>query len=364
MLNCSREGLFELGRQLQQEGDSQAALHCFLSCLLGLTQVQSFHSLPNCLHQIAELYIDEKNYGKALQFIQAEKMFYEVALIELTSLHRSTGCQEDKSLGTSECLSHEELSEQTSQAQDLERLAQLCIMSKSANQGVGVTTAKGRDGNRRELKGPHLALEYSGKATKIHQRAFGNNHPITARSLELLATVYAEIGKTEYTDSLGECVSTLSKRFSATESFSDALSDNSHSHRDKHTELWHRKEPYIHQETLKTNVISKKLPTSILKRSNVSSVESDSSRRRKTERRVRFREPEITVHVYDKPQSHLHLALLSCLFLLLSALGLALYCTDRRRPQRACEELQTALAVYLLQFKQIIWACWIWLTMQ
>lgn len=45
---------------------------------------------------------------------------------------------------------------------------------------------------------PHLALEYSGKATKIHQRAFGNDHPITDRSLELLATVYAEIGKTEY----------------------------------------------------------------------------------------------------------------------------------------------------------------------
>lgn len=68
--------------------------------------------------------------------------------------------------------------------------------------------------------------------------------------------------------------------------------------------------------------------------------------------------------VYDTPQSHLHLALLTCLFLLLSALGVALYCTDRRRPQRACEELQTALAVYLLQFKQIVWACWIWLTMQ
>ncbi|XP_052010159.1 uncharacterized protein LOC127662835 isoform X1 [Xyrauchen texanus] len=350
MLNGSREGLFELGRQLQQEGDSQAALHCFLSCLLGLTHVQSFHSLPNCLHQIAELYIDEKNYGKALQFIQAEKMFYEVALIELTSLQGSTVCQEDELLDTSGCLSQEELSEQTSQAQDLERLAQLCIMSKR----------------------PHLALEYSGKATKIHQLAFGNNHPITARSLELLATVYAEIGKAEYTDSLGECVSNLSKRFSATESFSDALSGISHSHEDRHSELRHRKESYIHQETLNSKVISKKLPTSILKRSSGSSGDSVLSCRRKTKRRVRFREPEITVHdipydcigVYDTPQSRLHLALLTCLFLLLSALGLALYCTDRRRPHRSCEELQTAMAVYLLQFKQIVWACWIWLTMQ
>ncbi len=57
------------------------------------------------------------------------------------------------------------------------------------------------------------------------------------------------------TDSLGECVSTLSKRFSATESFSDALSSISHSHKDRHSELRHRKEPYIQQETPKTKVI-------------------------------------------------------------------------------------------------------------
>lgn len=58
-----------------------------------------------------------------------------------------------------------------------------------------------------------------------------------------------------FTDSLGECVSTLSKRFSATESFSDALSGISHSHKDRHSELRHRKEPYKQQETLKTKVI-------------------------------------------------------------------------------------------------------------
>ncbi|XP_036449615.1 nutritionally-regulated adipose and cardiac enriched protein homolog isoform X2 [Colossoma macropomum] len=342
MLNGGREGLFELGRQLQREGDSQAALHCFLSCLLGLTHVQSFHSLPNCLHQIAELFIDEKNYEKALKFIQAEKMFYEVALIELTALQGSTGSQEDGSLGSPGWLSQEELSEQASQAQDLERLAQLCIMSKR----------------------PHLALEYSGKATKIHQRAFGNDHPITARSLELLATVYAEIGKTEYSDSLGQCVSALSKRFSAAESYSNTLNGFSHSHKDRHTELRHRKESHPPPDAQKPKVINSKIPTSILKRTSVGGSESDPSHRRKTERRVRFREPEIIVHAYDSSQSRPYLALLTCLFLLLSALGLALYCTDRRRPHRACEDLQAALAVYLLQLKQILWGCWIWLTMQ
>ncbi|KAK2843433.1 hypothetical protein Q7C36_011648 [Tachysurus vachellii] len=345
MLNGGREGLFEQGRRFQQEGDSRAALQCFLSCLLGLTHVQSFHSLPNCLHQIAELFIDEKNYEKALQFIQAEKMFYEVALIELTALQRSTGTQEESTLGSPGWFSQEELSAQASQAQDLERLAQLCIMSKR----------------------PHLALEYSGKATKIHQRAFGNDHPITARSLELLGTVYAEIGKTEYTDSLSQYVSAMSKSSSAFESYNSTL--NGFTLSDKDSEHLHRKDPHLPSDTSKPKVINRKIPTSILKRTN----EPFLTQRRKTERRVRFSEPEITVHDipyydslggYDSYQSRPHLALLTCLFLLLSALGLALYCTHRRRPHRACEELQAALAVYLLRFKQILWGCWIWLTMQ
>ncbi|KAI3367739.1 hypothetical protein L3Q82_026579 [Scortum barcoo] len=380
MLNGGREGLFELGQQLQQQGEYQAALHCFLSCLLGLTHVQSFTSLPNCLHQIAELFITEKNYGKALQFIQAEKMFYEVALIELTALQGSTGntyCmfvvymrpQEEATLGSAGWTTPEELSEQASQAQHLERLAQLCIMSKQ----------------------PHLALEYSGKATKIHQRAFGNDHPITARSLELMATVYAEIGKTEYSeqpadsivgaaldhylclvmvlllDSLGQCVSALSKRFAAAESIRDStVNCLPHSHREKHSEVRHRKDTHHQQEdTQKPKVTNGKVPTSILKRPSPNyGSDTEPNHRRKGERRVRFREPETTVHAYETTPSRPHLALFTCLFLLMSFLGVAMYCTDRRRPQRVCEELEAALAVYLLHMKQLLWGCWIWLTMQ
>lgn len=346
MLSGGREGLFELGQQLQQQGEYQAALHCFLSCLLGLTHVQSFTSLPNCLHQIAELFITEKNYGKALQFIQAEKMFYEVALIELTALHRDTGPQEEATLGSAGAWSSpEELSEQASQAQHLERLAQLCIMSKQ----------------------PHLALEYSGKATKIHQRAFGNDHPITARSLELMATVYAEIGKTEYSDSLGQCVSALSKRFAAAESIKDTVNNClPHYHHDKHSEIRHRKDHQQEQDdTEKHKVTYGKVPTSILKRPSPSyGSDTEPSHRRKGERRVRFREPETTVHAYETTSSRPHLALFTCLFLLMSLLGVAMYCTDRRHPQRMCEELEAALAVYLVHMKQLLWGCWIWLTMQ
>ncbi|XP_029531331.1 uncharacterized protein LOC115138542 isoform X2 [Oncorhynchus nerka] len=386
MLNGGREGLFQLGQQLQQQGEYQAALHCFLSSLLGLRHVQSFTSLPNCLHQhrismfpvdsarytvkrrslsvclaqeqtekcqmallnIAELFISEKNYGKALQFIQAEKMFYEVALIELTAVQGSTGPQEEALLGSAGTgwASSEELSDQASQAQHLEQLAQLCIVSKR----------------------PHLALEYSGKATKIHQRAFGNDHPITDRSLELLATVYAEIGKTEYSDSLDQCVSVLSKRFAAAESFRDKLNNglphsHSHSHREKHSEVWHRKDPSPQDDTPKPKVTNGKIPTSILKRSGSGS-DSEPSHRWKGERRVRFREPETTVHAYDTSPPRPHLALFTCLFLLMSLLGVVMYSTDRRRPQRVCEELEASLAVYLIHMKQLLWGCWIWLTMQ
>ncbi|XP_034419365.1 nutritionally-regulated adipose and cardiac enriched protein homolog isoform X2 [Cyclopterus lumpus] len=344
MLNRGREGLFELGQQLQQQGEYQAALHCFLSCLLGLTHVQSFTYLPNCLHQIAELFITEKNYEKALQFIQAEKMFYEVALIELTTLHGSTGPQEEATLGSGGWTTPEELSEQASQAQQLERLAQLCIMSKQ----------------------PHLALEYSGKAAKIHQRAFGNDHPITARSLELMATVYAEIGKTEYSDSLGQCVSALSKRFAAAESIRDTVSCIPHSHREKHSEVRHRKDTHHQQEeALDPKVTNGKVPSSILKRPSPNSgSDTEPNHRRKGKRRVRFREPETTVHAYETTASRPHLALFTCLFLLMSFLGVAMYCTDQRRPQRVCEELEDGLSVYLLHMKRLVWGCWIWLTMQ
>lgn len=67
---------------------------------------------------------------------------------------------------------------------------------------------------------------------------------------------------------------------------------------------------------------------------------------------------------YETTQARPHLALFTCLFLLMSCVGVAMYCTDRRRPQRACEELEAALAVYLLHMKQLVWGCWIWLTMQ
>ena len=122
-------------------------------------------------------------------------------------------------------------------------------------------------------------------------------------------------------DSLGECVSALSKRFAAAESIQDsAVHCVPHSHRDKNSEIRHRKDAQRLQEdhpkvmgstnmasTVETHdldphlclmqVNSSKVPTSILKRpSSIYGLDTEPSHRRKGERRVRFRDPETTVH--------------------------------------------------------------------
>ncbi|XP_015206393.2 nutritionally-regulated adipose and cardiac enriched protein homolog isoform X1 [Lepisosteus oculatus] len=357
MLSNGREDLYNQGRQFQQQGESEAALRCFLACLLGLTNMHSFHSLPDCLHQIAEVFIKDKNYAKALQFIQAEKMFYEVALIDLTAHQGTSGPSEVSQQGAEGWDFVDDLSEQASQARDYEKLAQLCIMSKR----------------------PHLALEYSGKATKIRQKTFGNDHPITAKSLELLASVYAEIGKKEYSDTLGQYMSALSKTFSTTDSFSDALNGVPPAKTEERSDvrLHHKKDvPSPPDVRKQKNGIPTTctFPTSILrKKSNFSNDDKELAHRKKSDRRVHFREPEITVHdipyydyllVYNNSTNRPHYALLTCLFILLSILGAVMYCTDKRRHLKVCEELESMLSVCFVQMKQVLWSCWIWLTMQ
>nr|XP_023658164.1 uncharacterized protein LOC111838917 isoform X10 [Paramormyrops kingsleyae] len=341
LLVCLGRTFADVPLKWPQEGDSGGKNSCRSKSLFNVQ-----HNRHQWRNQIAELFIEEKNYVKALQFIQAEKMFYEVALIELTALQGAAGAQDSPaSLGSAAWdRPEEELSELASQAQDYERLAQLCIMSKR----------------------PHLALEYSGKATKIRQKAFGNDHPITARSLELLASVYAEIGKTEYSDSLGQCVTALSKSMTPTEAFSHASRSTASSHRERRSDVrhHHRKEPHPLPEVPMTKITTCKFPPSILKRSNLCGSDSEATHRRRSERRVRFREPENIVHGYDASPGRPHLAPLACLFLLLSVLGVMLYCMGRRRPLRTCEELEAILAVCVLQVKQLVWGCWVWLTMQ
>lgn len=126
-------------------------------------------------------------------------------------------------------------------------------------------------------------------------------------------------------DSLGQCVSALSKRFAAAES----IQVHPSSHRDKNSEIRHRKDAHhLQEDTPKVRVSanmgtmletqnldpdlclmqinSSKVPTSILKRpSSIYGSDAEPSHRRKGERRVRFRDPETTVHGESAAESSL-----------------------------------------------------------
>ena len=45
---------------------------------------------------------------------------------------------------------------------------------------------------------PVLALEYQGKATKLRQNSFGEDHDITKKSLDFFTVIYGHVGKQQY----------------------------------------------------------------------------------------------------------------------------------------------------------------------
>lgn len=53
-----------------------------------------------------------------------------------------------------------------------------------------------------------------------------------------------------FLDSLGQCVSALSKRFAAAESIRDTVNCLHHSHREKHSDVRHRKDSHHQQEDI------------------------------------------------------------------------------------------------------------------
>ncbi|XP_064623988.1 uncharacterized protein LOC135485639 [Lineus longissimus] len=177
----TRNSLFEKGVQLDRKKKKDLALKCYLRCLNGLRDDTGFTYVPQCLHNIADIYYGKEEFDKAVQFIQAEKMYYETALIDTSELQKKLeekqkeiveeGDDDDDPLAsTSEAL----------RATEYHHLAQLCL----------------------DKKQPQLALEYCGKATKLRQQVYGENHPISLKTLDFFTIVYAEAGKQQYSDSM------------------------------------------------------------------------------------------------------------------------------------------------------------------
>lgn len=175
--NLASEGrvsVFVKGVQFEKKGKPGLALQCYLACIQGLDgQVGKFPQLPQCLRHIARLYFAEEEYEKAVHFVQAEKLYYETAILATTG--RKTEEESDVSDGPQDLKSM-----MIARAQEFEQLADMCLHSKN----VG------------------LALDYIGKAAKINEAVYGKNDHKSRQSYEKFSYIYAEAGKLQYNDAL------------------------------------------------------------------------------------------------------------------------------------------------------------------
>ncbi|XP_041466665.1 uncharacterized protein LOC121417143 [Lytechinus variegatus] len=198
-----RSILYREGARCQEEGHMEGALKCYLGAITGLAEGSSFEELPKCLHAIADVYFEKKEYEKAVYFIQAEKMYYETALIDIVCVPKDTDSKAENRQniedgdgehqnqqhiqGSDEETSNEkngdpddDLSPDAKKGQEFENLARLCL----------------REGKLQ------LALDYCGKATKMYQTEYGEDHPITVAALDLFTVIYADVGKKLYSDAM------------------------------------------------------------------------------------------------------------------------------------------------------------------
>lgn len=170
------EELYERGVLLKSQGQLETALTCFVESLKRMQECQYFAKLPHTLHELAELYHAMERYDKAVEFAQAEKLFYEAVLVDRhgTKRERKSRHAYATADGSSDPADYGDLL--VKKASEFEELSRLCA----------------RD-NKFEL-----ALDYCGKAAKIRQSVFGQEHPSTVATLEYFTELYAEVGRQQY----------------------------------------------------------------------------------------------------------------------------------------------------------------------
>eukprot|EP00794_Sanderia_malayensis_P012308 gene12308-13578_t len=168
--------LFEKGLKFKSNHSYQHALLCFLGCVKGLKQTANFPLLPNCLQNIASIYAKFEDFTKAVQFMQAAKLYYETAIIGTREV--GVGGKGDDGYQT---MDENATEEDAKKANEYEKLSHDCLKQKNIN----------------------LALEYCGKSTQLRRKVYGENHGIVVKSLDLFTMIYAEMGKMQYTEAIG-----------------------------------------------------------------------------------------------------------------------------------------------------------------
>ena len=164
------EQLYGRGIELKSQGELQPALSVFLDCLKKMQECQYFAKLPLTLHQLAEIHHALQLYDKAVEYAQAEKLFYEAVIIDLVNKKGGSRTPRRKS----DPAEYGDLL--LRKADELEKLSHLCAREKNFQ----------------------LALDYCGKVAKIQQSVLGPEHPVTINTLEYFTVLYAEVGKRDY----------------------------------------------------------------------------------------------------------------------------------------------------------------------
>lgn len=285
--------MFEEGLKLDKEGKKLEALRCYLKCLVGLKENSRFALLPQCLRNVGDIYYGRNEYDKAVSFIQAEKLYYESVLIDDTELQKHIDEVTAKGAeGT-------EASIDALRATEYEQLAKLCMDEKQ----------------------PQLALEYAGKCTKLRQKVYGDGHPLVQQSLDYFATVYAEVGKVQYTESMSK-YDTAGKPNGSSDSVGDMTPGSP-------TE-----------------------PTSILRRRKTT--EGDK------EKKVRFDESTLAAQDYlDREEKCARVILLVLFFLLLFVLlvlGIYIFCS--LQPSSSCRNFRHVIMDTVMRIKYWYYHLW------
>lgn len=190
-----RHLLYEKGIKFKKKGNLRHALYCLLACVRGLKDGSHFQQLPECLHNIADIYSQLGDYENAVSFAQAEKLYYETSLISAGSMVQQ---EQDGSDSVSSTSPSDQITGNTTRTTE----AQHAVKDDPKEQ-----TAEARSANEYEKlahmclkqKDAQLALEYCGKAVKLRQSIYGEEHPVTKKTLDLFTVIYAEMGKEQYT---------------------------------------------------------------------------------------------------------------------------------------------------------------------
>lgn len=177
LTNDGRINLFSKGVEFERKGKAGLALQCYLACIQGLdNDVAQFTQLPLCLRHIARLYFAEEDYEKAVHFVQAEKLYYETAILSSEGTTNMEDEQVRKKPSKCEDLKYM----MVKRAIEFEQLAVLCMENKN----IG------------------LALDYIGKAAKINESVHGKDDIRTRQCYEKFSYIYSEAGKIQYNDAM------------------------------------------------------------------------------------------------------------------------------------------------------------------